>query len=115
MQISLKQPDIIAALKLYLVDQGIKLEGKTFDTTFTAGRGGSGTTVEITINDSEIPDLGEDIPVAPTLKVVGKPEAVVVPCVQEAAAEPAGGEAIAAPEEQAEAAPAPEKKSSLFS
>lgn len=53
MQINLKQPAIIAALKQYVQAQGINLSSKTVDITFTAGRGTTGLSAEINIEDQE--------------------------------------------------------------
>ena len=51
MQIHLKQPDIEAAIKLYIAKQGINLVDKTTELVFTAGRKNSGISVEISIED----------------------------------------------------------------
>lgn len=49
MQISLKQSEIIAAIRGYIQDQGINLEGKTVDVAFTAGRKGAGLSADVDI------------------------------------------------------------------
>lgn len=51
MLVQLKQAEIIAALKQYIDAQGIKTHNKTVDIAFTAGRGATGLTAEIFIND----------------------------------------------------------------
>lgn len=51
MQITLKQRNIEAALKQYIVAQGINLDGKKVSVEFTAGRKESGITAEIDIED----------------------------------------------------------------
>lgn len=51
MQITLKQTDIVSALKLYVAAQGIALAGKSFDVSFTAGRKNTGLSAELTIED----------------------------------------------------------------
>ena len=61
MQISLKQSEIVAALKAYVVQQGFNLAGKTVSIDFTAGRKESGITADIDIEDADqLPDLGVD-------------------------------------------------------
>lgn len=52
MQIQLKQTEIIAALKQYIIGQGISLNGKAVDISFTAGRKESGITADISIEDA---------------------------------------------------------------
>ena len=72
MQISLKQPEIISALKQFVSSQGIALSGKTVEIKFTAGRGNTGLSADISIDDAEIPGvhLGETDSVKPVLSVV---------------------------------------------
>ena len=57
MQVQLKQAEIISALKQYISGQGISLQGKQVEMTFTAGRKESGISVEISIDDVDIPDF----------------------------------------------------------
>ena len=52
MQIQLKQSEIIAALKQYIANQGIVIAGKTVDIRFTAGRGQTGLSADISIEDN---------------------------------------------------------------
>lgn len=49
MLIKLRQPEIEEALQMYMVAQGISLEGKTVDIAFTAGRGDTGLTADLDI------------------------------------------------------------------
>lgn len=77
MQIQLKQTEIIAALKQYIAGQGISLNGKSVDISFTAGRKEAGITADISIEDadSSIPgfeDAAEDA-AKPVLTVVHTP------------------------------------------
>ena len=51
MQIILKQRDIEAAVKAYVVAQGISLANKSVEINFTAGRKETGISVEIDIED----------------------------------------------------------------
>ncbi len=77
MQIQLKQTEIIAALKQYIVNQGINLNGKDVDISFTAGRKEAGITADISIEDSGsvIPgfDDAQDEAAKPVLTVVPTP------------------------------------------
>jgi hypothetical protein len=107
MQIQLKQSEIITAIKQYVVNQGINLNGKTVDIAFSATRGAAGIIADVSIEDQAIPgfsDASADDAAKPALTVVSSTE----PGVK--AAEP---EQAAAAEVQAEAAPAT-KATSLF-
>ena len=56
MLIQLKQSEITAALRDYIVAQGINLNGKTVEISFTAGRKESGIYADIYIeNAGELP------------------------------------------------------------
>ena len=58
MLIQLKQSEITAALRDYIVAQGINLSGKTVEISFTAGRKESGIYADISIeNAGELPDF----------------------------------------------------------
>ena len=58
MLIQLKQSEITAALRDYIVAQGINLTGKTVEIAFTAGRKESGIYADISIeNAGELPDF----------------------------------------------------------
>lgn len=52
MQITLRQREIEAALKGYVLQQGINLTGKTIAIAFTAGRKESGISAEIDIEEA---------------------------------------------------------------
>lgn len=75
MQIHLKQPEIITALKQYISQQGINLTGKHVSISFTAGRKDTGVSADLNIEDADIPgftygdDETNEAPVA-TLTVV---------------------------------------------
>jgi hypothetical protein len=99
MQIQLKQTEIIAALKQYIVGQGINLAGKDVSISFTAGRKEAGIIADLVIEDASIPGF-TDTPVQET------PVLSVVSAVAET---PTQSEAT---ETQAEEAPA--KTTSLF-
>ena len=58
MQINLKQPEIISALNKYMAGLGINTVGKTVTVKFTAGRGDSGLSAEINIDEAGLPDFG---------------------------------------------------------
>lgn len=76
MQINLKQTEIIAALKQYIAGQGISLQGKSVEMSFTAGRKEAGISVEISIEDISLPDFGlpeEGQATTPKLALVADP------------------------------------------
>lgn len=76
MQIQLKQTEIIAALKQYIIGQGISLNGKSVDISFTAGRKEAGITADISIEDAgAIPGFEDvqDEAAKPVLTVVPTP------------------------------------------
>ena len=62
MQINLKEPEIVEALKLYIKNKGIDLVGKTVKIDFTAGRKGTGLSADIGIEYIDIPgtDVADD-------------------------------------------------------
>lgn len=82
MNIIIKQREIEAGIKLYLLQQGIQLNGKTTEISFTAGRKDSGMSAEIEINDAEgitsVVDkmIQQQAPVAP---VVAAPDPLIIP------------------------------------
>lgn len=100
MNIIIKQKEIEAGIKLFLLQQGIQLVGKSTEISFTAGRKDSGLSAEIEINDVagavSIVDtmIGQQVPVAPVILV---PEAPVVPPAIAQAAKELGVEVVAAP------------------
>jgi hypothetical protein len=62
MLVSLKQTEIIAALKQYIASQGINLTDKIVDMAFTAGRRESGISVEISIEERNgVPNLPDRV------------------------------------------------------
>jgi hypothetical protein len=72
MIINLKQYEIEAALKAYVVAQGINLSQKSINISFTAGRKESGITAEVTIDDVMIPgytDAVSDTPLATVIQL----------------------------------------------
>lgn len=77
MQIQLKQTEIIAALKQYIISQGISLNGKAVDISFTAGRKEAGITADISIEDAgqQIPGFEDSVDdsAKPVLTVVTTP------------------------------------------
>lgn len=103
MQIHLKQKEIEAALKNFVAQQGINLTGKTMGYNFTAGRKDSGISVELTIEDNEIPGY-----TSVDVEEVKAPK-------QETPVAVAAVASIAVPEETEPAKPAPAVVTSLFS
>ena len=55
MQIQLKQPEVEAALKMFISQQGISLVGKAVTIEFTSGRKNNGLTADLVIEDAAIP------------------------------------------------------------
>lgn len=53
MNITLNQNDIKKALMLFVVSQGIAMDGKTLDVVFTSGRKSKGVTAALTISDAD--------------------------------------------------------------
>jgi hypothetical protein len=128
MQILLKQAEIEAALRQYIGHQGINLSGKVITVDFTAGRGATGLSAEMHINDkAEEPVQVEPEPVAvkPTqakvtraikaLNLADAPKASdeVAPKLAPWDKEPVAAQVEAEPEPEQEAAPAT-KTTSLF-
>lgn len=80
MNVIIKQKEIEAGIKLYLLQQGIQLNGKTTEISFTAGRKDSGLSAEIEINDVagalSVVDamIGLQAPIPPVIEI---PEVVV--------------------------------------
>lgn len=61
MLIQLKQSEIMAALKQYIVQQGINLSNKDVKITFTAGRKESGISADVDIEDTDyIPGFSDN-------------------------------------------------------
>lgn len=67
MQVQLKQSEIESAITLYLSAKGINMVSKQVNMAFTAGRRGTGLTVEVTIDDPKVPDFFEEAPNSLTL------------------------------------------------
>ena len=89
MKVSLKQPEIIAALTLYLAHQGINVQGKDVTVDFTAGRKESGLSAEVNIGEA-----APAVKTAPVMRTVGGTASTVPPLpeaneAQAAAQEPA--------------------------
>ena len=60
MLIQLRQSEIEAALKMYVVSQGFSLNNKTVDISFTSGRKDNGVSADLEINET-----GVTVPVVP--------------------------------------------------
>lgn len=105
MQIQLRQTEIIAALKQYIMAQGISLAGKEVEIAFTAGRKEAGITADVSIEDlSGAVVLVSANPVPqPLPEVVAGPQDV------------AAADAVVIVQLEEAAAPAPAGKTSLFS
>jgi hypothetical protein len=124
MQIQFKQAEIVAALKQYIIAQGININGKTVEIAFSATRGAAGIVADVNIEEVSIPgftdaEVEEAVkasePAAPALSVVkSAPVAAVAKAAiaTEAVAEPKA-EAQAEEDEQLVDAAAP-KTTSLF-
>lgn len=74
MQITLKQTEIVEALKQFIVKQGLSLQGKQVDVTFTAGRGDTGLTAGVSIDDADIPGV-DSLPSEPAAPLALVPPA----------------------------------------
>lgn len=125
MQINLKQGDIIKALNMYITGLGISLRNKNVDVKFTAGRGETGLSAEIIIEDgTSMPDFGSDvvddtnagIAAKPALALVANTGATTAEATGMKTADP-GAKPLAEPELPSPAegeTPAPVKTASLF-
>jgi hypothetical protein len=80
MQIQLKQAEIVAAIRMYVAQQGISLVGKSVEMSFTAGRKEAGISVDIVIEDAQLFLSAEDMRTseAPVLTLVQTTEAAPV-------------------------------------
>ena len=67
MLITLKQDEIVTALRLYVTTNGINLNGKTLGVAFTAGRKESGLSAEISIEEDGSAALDPVQPMASAL------------------------------------------------
>jgi len=72
MQITLKQREIEAALRLYVTNNGINLNGKTVEIGFTAGRKEGGLIADISIEDT---NQADEAPVKPVVIAPAEPSA----------------------------------------
>lgn len=54
MKIALTQPEIKEAVRQYMVEQGFKLDGKTFDAAFSMGKGERGLSAVVTIESPAV-------------------------------------------------------------
>jgi hypothetical protein len=119
MQIQLKQAEIVIALKMYIVSQGIILAGKEVGISFTAGRKEAGVLADISIEDPSAVSLASyGIPVdAPAVEEASKPvAAAVAQTVVETVEVVEEAREVAVAEEPSVATDAPvAKASSLFS
>lgn len=75
MLIQLKQTEIEAALKMYIVSQGINLNNRTVDISFTSGRKDNGISADLDILDGELPSVS----CAPTLDMLQPTLSTVIP------------------------------------
>jgi hypothetical protein len=109
MQIQLKQTEIIAALKQYIVGQGISLNGKSVDISFTAGRKEAGITADISIEDANAIPGFED-----SQEEAAKPVLTVVPTPPETKAAEPEAPAVEEPPFVADDVPVAKTPTSLF-
>lgn len=70
MQVSLKQSELVVAVRNYLTTAGINLAGKDVEVAFSATRGEAGILATISIEDADLPDLTPNV--APKLHVVNQ-------------------------------------------
>lgn len=78
MQINLKKPEIEVAITHYITSQGISLKGKDVGIKFTYGRGDTGVSAEVTIEETAaMPDFGADTKVEPKLALVSSHDVVI--------------------------------------
>lgn len=114
MQINLKQVEIEQALKKFLAGQGIAIQGKTVEIAFTAGRGASGLSAVVSVEDIGVPSFSEAI--TDEAVIVPQPVLKVVDSAVVKAVEPvAVAKVEAAPAVEAKAEVPAAKTSSLFS
>lgn len=98
MKINFKQAEIVAALKQYVSQQGINLEGKDVTIDFTAGRGQTGISADISIENAP----AQAIAVA----AIDKAKAPAMPAVKDGPAAPAAADKPADKPLDADAVPA---------
>lgn len=89
MQIQLKQSEIVTALKQYIAAQGINLNGKVVDITFTASRSAAGVVADITIDETNVPVINSHQPRAVEPVVTASTEVSEPEVIHAEAEEPA--------------------------
>lgn len=94
MQITLKQREIEAALRLYVTQNGISLAGKSVEIGFTAGRKESGLVADISIEDT---NQAPEAPIKPVTIAGSEAPATETPVATAPVAEAAPVEAGEAP------------------
>lgn len=104
MQIQLKQSEIITAIKQYVANQGISLNGKSVEIAFSATRGAAGLIADVSIDEVEIPGFSD----SNVTDDAAKPVLAVVSTAPVAAAQASEPEAADGP------AAEPAKPTSLF-
>ena len=84
MNIHLKQAEIIIALKQYITQQGINVEGKAINIVFTSGRKNTGLTAAptLTVVPAQLPEKKAEVEVPEAQEETLQDFEVVVP-VQE--------------------------------
>ena len=118
MQIQLKQAEIVTALKMYIVSQGIILANKEVNISFTAGRKEAGVLADISIEDAVASGTCVEAVAEAAPAVTAAPVAVAQPVVEAVAeAAPEVPQTVDAQEEPSEAEPEAlvAKANSLFS
>lgn len=78
MQIQIKQPEIVEAIKQYISGEGINLKGKTMTVKFVAGRKGSGISADVKVDDGSVPGYDDTAPEAAPADPVATTEVVAV-------------------------------------
>jgi hypothetical protein len=98
MQINLNKPEIEVAIRHYITSQGISLKGKDVAVKFTYGRGDTGVSAVVTIEEvAAMPDFGADTKVETKLALVSshgvtatvEPD-YALPCAIQVVVEPSG-------------------------
>ncbi len=85
MKIQLEQSEVVIAVREYVANQGIKVEGKTFAVNFSMTRGEAGLLADLVIDEPTV---------APTIvKAVNKPRANTVGAAIDKQADKASGTA----------------------
>lgn len=87
MQIQFKQNEIEAAIRGYIVKQGISLKEREVSITFTAGRGGNGLSAEATISEFVMPSEEETL-IEPMYEPMDEPKAIPIGPINRAVINP---------------------------